>query len=150
MQIDLPQSGGCQCGRVRYEITGRPSMLYACHCTECQRQSGSAFGLSMRLRADDWQITSGTLKHFVRDSHKPGAPVACYFCPDCGTRIYHQRASRENSVTLKPGTLDDTSWLRPTAAIWLRSAQGWAPLPDAFQRFETQPDDFSVLALAAE
>ena len=40
------QTGGCQCGAVRYEVTGPPIKLYVCHCTECQRQSGSAFGMS--------------------------------------------------------------------------------------------------------
>lgn len=148
MEIELPQSGGCQCGNVRYQVTGQPLMLYACHCTECQRQSGSAFGLSLRLRPDDLQHDPARLKHFMREADSK-REMACYFCPDCGVRIYHARPSRPGSLTLKPGTLDDTGWLRPTAAIWLRSAQGWVPLPDGFARFDTQPEKFSVLALAA-
>ena len=44
--MKLPQSGGCQCGAIRYEITGPPAAVYACHCTECQKQSGSAFAMA--------------------------------------------------------------------------------------------------------
>ena len=45
----FPQPGGCQCGSVRYQVTGPPRMVYACHCTECQRQSGAAFALAFSL-----------------------------------------------------------------------------------------------------
>ncbi len=37
-------TGGCQCGNIRYEVVGTPKQLVVCHCTDCQRQSGSAFG----------------------------------------------------------------------------------------------------------
>ena len=48
----LPLSGGCQCGRVRYQIRAEPLAVYVCHCTECQRQSGSAFALSLAVARD--------------------------------------------------------------------------------------------------
>jgi hypothetical protein len=57
--LRLPQAGGCQCGAVRYEIAAAPLTLYACHCAECQRQSGSAFGLSMPVPAGAVRITAG-------------------------------------------------------------------------------------------
>lgn len=44
--MSFPQSGGCQCGAIRYEISGPPAAVYACHCTECQKQSGSAFAMA--------------------------------------------------------------------------------------------------------
>ena len=47
-----PYLGGCQCGTIRYKIRGEPWAIYACHCTECQRQSTSAFGLSMPVRRE--------------------------------------------------------------------------------------------------
>lgn len=145
MEIELPQVGGCQCGAVRYEVTGLPLALYACHCTECQRQSGSAFGLSMIVAAGDFHLT-GALKHFARDGGGE-TEVHGHFCPECGTRIYHSRPGRRDRYTLKPGTLDDTTWLRPSAAIWLRSAQGWAPIPDGWKTFPGQPEEFSDLRL---
>ena len=67
--------GGCQCGRVRYTLTQDPVRLYACHCTECQRQSGSAFSMTMLVNEDGIDVT-GTLKEFVRISDK-GNSVVC-------------------------------------------------------------------------
>ena len=59
--------GSCQCGEVHYQIKGEPLVLYRCHCTECQKQSGSGFGMSMWIRNDDFEILKGSLKHFQRD-----------------------------------------------------------------------------------
>ena len=52
-----PYTGGCQCGQVRYELSGEPIRLIACHCTECQRQSGSAFGMSMLIKKEDLKLS---------------------------------------------------------------------------------------------
>ena len=52
----LPMTGGCQCGAIRYEITSFPLLLYTCNCTDCQRQTGSAFALNMPVRFRDFHI----------------------------------------------------------------------------------------------
>jgi hypothetical protein len=97
------RSGGFQCGYGRYEVTKRPVGLAVYYCRECQRQSGSAFGMSLGIPEGAFRLTSGTLKTFavVCDS---GRRKTCAFCPECGTRIYHQTA---NGMSLKAGTLDD-------------------------------------------
>ena len=60
MQRD--RDGGCQCGAVRYRIHGEPLGLAVCHCTECQRQSGSAFGMSLAVAEPSFELLSGVLK----------------------------------------------------------------------------------------
>jgi hypothetical protein len=119
-------SGGCQCGNVRYEITGAPVELVVCHCKECQRQSGSGFGMSLFVADGGFRLTAGELKffHVTCDS---GRLKTCAFCGDCGTRIYH---STGGSISLKPGTLDDTAWLRPTHHYWTQRKQPWVVIPD--------------------
>ena len=121
--------GGCQCGRVRYRVEGEPIGLAVCHCRECQRQSGSAFGMSLALRRDAFQLVAGELASFttVADS---GRSKRCHFCPSCGTRIFHQ--SFEAAISLKAGTLDDTSWLVPTAHYWTQRMQPWVEIRKAF------------------
>ena len=121
-------TGGCQCGSVRYVLTTQPIRLAACHCTECQRQSGSAFGMSMLVNKDSLTVT-GLTKQFTRIADS-GNEVTGVFCPECGVRIYHVLKSAQDVLSLKPGTLDDTSWLRPGYFVWMRSAQGWVPVPD--------------------
>ena len=70
--------GSCQCGEVHYQIKGEPLVLYRCHCTECQKQSGSGFGMSMWIRNDDFEILKGSLKHFQRIADSEGK-MECFF-----------------------------------------------------------------------
>lgn len=132
------RTGGCQCGGVRYEVTGEQKTIVVCHCSECQRQSGSAFGMTMVLGKQQFRLTKGALEVFtwVSDS---GAEMHGYFCPDCGSRIYHQNNYPEDAVLLKPGTLDETSELVPELQLWTRSKQQWCKLPESVRSFETQP-----------
>jgi len=60
------------------------------------------------------------------------------FCPDCGVRIYHVLKSAPDVLSLKPGTLVDTSWLRPSSFIWMKSAQSWVPVPDGVKALAGQ------------
>ncbi len=126
----MPQihEGGCQCGVVRYRITGEATALFACHCSHCQRQSGSAFGLSMRLAADQFQLIKGELKGFAR----PGNDriITGSFCPDCGTHIHHKLGDQPDVISLKPGTLDDTEWLLQPVLVFTDNAQDWYQMPD--------------------
>jgi hypothetical protein len=106
--------------------------LAACHCKECQRQSGSAFGMSMPVKKDSLTVT-GLTKQFTRIADS-GYEVTGVFCPECAVRIYHVLKSVQDVLALKPGTLDDTSWLRPDHFIWMKSAQGWFLSPRASKR----------------
>ena len=109
--------GSCQCGEVHYQIKGEPLVLYRCHCTECQKQSGSGFGMSMWVRNDDFKILRGSLKHFHRIADS-GGKMECFFCSNCGVRIYHKTLNKKRDyIVLKPGTLHDTQALQPTVDI---------------------------------
>jgi hypothetical protein len=144
--MNFPQSGGCQCGAVRYEITGPPVTVYACHCTECQRQSGSAFAMAAVIPKESFRITQGSPAMFARQTG-PAKTMECWFCAACGTRLYHVPggASYPNR-NVKPGTLDDTSWLAPAIHFWTRSAQQWVVISEDVTSFETQPDTLSWTA----
>ncbi|MEO0431809.1 MAG: GFA family protein [Cyanobacteria bacterium J06656_5] len=136
--MPFPYTGGCQCGQIRYEIQAEPLTLYVCHCTECQRQSSSAFGMSMPVPRDAVKLSQGTPKQWSRPAAS-GRTVICFFCGECGTRLFHQ-PTRNNKITnIKPGTLDDTSWLQPVGNLWTTSAQPWIPLSDNMVNIEQQP-----------
>lgn len=141
--MSAPYTGGCQCGRIRYEIRGEPLTLYCCHCTECQRQSSSAFGMSMPVRSEDVFILRGEPKEWRRRSDS-GKEVLCRFCPDCGTRLFHNPTRNTKVTNIKPGSLDDTKWLRPIGNLWTRSAQPWVVLAGELS-YEQQPQDFTDL-----
>ena len=140
----LPMTGGCLCARHRYQIDQPPLTLYACHCTDCQTQSTSAFGLSMPVpRA----AVSGTLEglgHHVRHT-AAGRTVTGWFCAACGTRLFNEPSRNPLILNIKPGTLDDTAWLRPVGHLWLADAQPWFQPPADALCYAGQPDGFDAL-----
>jgi hypothetical protein len=122
-----------------------PLLVFACHCTECQRWSGSAFGLSMPVRRDSFALTRGAPKAW-RHTGASGFESSYWFCADCGGRIFGQRSDQPDVVTMQAGTLDDTSWVRPIAHIYLRSAQAWERIPNNAECFDQMPNDSLTLA----
>lgn len=147
MMPSLPLLGGCQCGAVRYQIGALPLTCYACHCTNCQTLSGSAFGLSMPVTRNSFKITQGQLKAWNLTSPS-GKPAVVWFCDACGCRIFSERPSRPGVVNVRGGSLDDTSWLKPAAHIWIRSAQPWMRFGNDVLTFEMEPVDFGPIAEA--
>jgi hypothetical protein len=135
----LPLTGGCCCGQVRYEVRAEPTALYCCHCTDCQRQTGSAYAMSMFVPRRAVAIIAGVPKSWRRQGDS-GRFMRCFFCGECGARLYNEPENRPDVTVLKPGTLDDTSWLRPAGDIWTRSKQPWVALPADAPHFPTQAD----------
>ena len=81
----LPMSGGCVCGRHRYTITVLPLTVYACHCADCQTQSGSAFGMSMPVARSGFRVTGAEDLGTHLRAAASGRTVAGRFCTTCGT-----------------------------------------------------------------
>ena len=150
MNAGLERTGGCQCGTLRYRLTGEAQMLYACHCSDCQKQSSSAFGMSLIVTPDKVEFTAGLERLKTWDTHgDDGKLKRCAFCADCGTRIYHAGGTDSEALSIKAGSLDDTSWLQPVAQIWLKSAQPWLGIDRRrFHCFDAEPDDETLLQKA--
>ena len=98
--MGAPYTGGCQCGKIRYVLKNKPIDFYACNCTACQQQSGSAFGLSMVVEKESFEI-DGELTNFVRTADS-GSKITTYFCPGCGNRIYAVSPYNDENTVLKP------------------------------------------------
>ena len=139
--------GQCHCGAVRYRVTGTPLTLFACHCTECQRQSSSAFGMALWVQDAQVVLTGSELSEWVRPLPS-GQRMACRFCPTCGTRLFHQVLGQTRFMSIKPGTLDDTSWLEPAGHIWTASRQPWVDVPPTSLHYPGNPPGFEQLMAA--
>ena len=148
MASTIGKTGGCQCGSIRYQLTGEAIMLYACHCRDCQQQSSSAFGMSLIVAGDDLLLLKGSDSLRRWDTRgEDGSIKRCYFCPDCGSRIYHASDGKDDNISVKAGSLDDVGWLRPVAHIWLQSAQPWIEIDEnAYACFDREPKDEADLA----
>ncbi len=122
-------TGGCQCGAIRYVLLGKPKMLYICHCSDCQKQSSSAFGMSLIMPPGKVGFIQGKSRLKTWQTRgEDGTVKRCAFCPDCGTRIMHGSDSVDDPVSIKADSLDGTRWLNPVAHIWLKSAQSWVTI----------------------
>jgi len=141
------QEGGCLCGALRYSIEGRGVLLSACHCTECQRTTGSAFGLSLIVLRESVKLLKGTPRVFEK-TFDDGRVKTTTFCTECAGRIWNELARIPQIINVKPGTLDDPKWLDPVAHIWLSKKQPWVPIPDGALRFDGQPEDFGAVVKA--
>lgn len=135
-------TGACQCQRTTYRLVSRRYAVYACHCRECQKQTASAFALSMPVWAADMSI-AGTPETYVRDADS-GTRTHCHFCSGCGTRLFHSSARSRDVFTVKAGTLDDARSLSPVAHLWASRKQAWVLLPPDVPCFDTQPEDLKA------
>lgn len=139
MTTDTAMTGGCQCGAVRYEITGAPLELYVCHCVDCRKQSASAFGMSLIVGAEDFRMTRGAVKSWTRPTDS-GNRLNCYFCADCGSRLWHQGDTNATSVTVKPGSLDVPVDFSGAVHIWTTRKVPGFEIPAGAITFDGEPE----------
>ncbi len=130
--------GGCRCGEMRYRVSGAPKFIFACHCTDCQRFSASAFSLGMIYEEAQFELTQGVAREWAKTGSS-GKPSVNYTCPTCATWLYTRPQSHPGLAVVRPSSLDDHSWVRPIAQIYTRSALPWAVLPTGF----TYDEEFS-------
>jgi hypothetical protein len=139
--------GRCQCGHVRYRVVGETVALFICHCTECQRQSASAFGTALWLRNYHKEVVGGEPVAWRRTT-PAGRQLICEFCPRCGTRVFHQMADQFEMLSIKPGSLDTVLDLEPVAQIWTSSARSWVQLPAGTLSYRENPPTFDEIFAA--
>ena len=142
--MPAPYHGDCLCGLIRYRLTDEPLTLYACHCTDCQRRTGSAFALSMPVFKSGLDLLKGEPRTYAV-TLSDGRQKHGTFCGECGTRLWGEPPKFPQVVVVQPGTLDDTTWLQAIGHIWTRSAQPWISIPKDTVNFEGQPEDPMVL-----
>lgn len=131
-------SGGCLCGKVRYSSDAAPAIVAICHCTHCQRQSGSAFSMNIGVPADQLRVEGDTLATY-EDTGSSGMPVLRKFCRNCGSPIFSDVKSSLGLSFVKAGTLDDASWVKPAVQIWGASRQPWATIDPAVPQLPGNP-----------
>ena len=124
---ELPITGGCLCGGVRFEISEPLLEAHYCHCTRCQRRTGTAASASALTAPGSLEITRG--RDLIR-SWSPGDGWVKAFCGECGGHLYsidHEDADR---VGVRMGAIDGDPGIRPSARQYTAYAAVWEPIPD--------------------
>ncbi len=117
-------TGGCLCGKIRYTVSQPLQNIIVCHCTHCQKASGSGAMHNAVVPTSAVTFTSGAPKVFA-DTAASGNILNRYFCGDCGSPIYSQRAKMPEVMVLRVGTLDDSNDMKTVMNIWTNSARPW-------------------------
>lgn len=131
--LNLPLEGGCRCGRVRIRISAAPLLSMACHCTGCQRMTGSAYSLSAAIPAGGFAVIAG--EPVIGGLH--GASRH-YFCPHCMSWLFTRPEGIDAFVNVRPTLLDDAAWCAPFIETQTREKLPWAATP-ALHSYEQWP-----------
>lgn len=127
-----PHEGGCLCGATRYRVRSAPARVTICHCTFCQRMTGSGYLVEPVFARDDFSVTGKPVGH-VHTSDGSGAAVTVMRCADCGTNLWLDLARFPDVVGIIGGTFDDPNWFARSGPdvrhIFARSAQRGTVFP---------------------
>jgi len=139
--------GACMCGRIRYEIRGRPRWMYQCHCGKCRAGTGTSFATNVIVDADKFRITSGleSLERFESSPRK-----FRHFCSGCGSPIYSHGEKTKQVVSVRCGTLEDDPGLRVAYHAFTASKAPWVEIRDDCPQFAEWPDPALVNRLSEE
>jgi len=130
-------NGGCLCGAVRYEVQGDPAFSGICHCSDCQKATGSSHVAIMAVPEAAVKIT-GETKGFEVVGESQGT-ISRNFCPTCGSLLFSKPSRMAGIILLTAGTLDDPSTYKPQVVIYTRSRPEWAKLSGGLPEFEGAP-----------
>lgn len=130
-------SGSCSCGGVTYKAKARIDQGYACHCTDCQTRTGSAFSTLLPVAAAGLEVQGET--RTVIQVEGEGVRAIAHVCPDCLTRLFNRNPLWPDLAILRAGTLDRSAEFVPALHIWTTSAQPWISFPETAVALAEQP-----------
>jgi hypothetical protein len=118
----------CACGQLSITLVGEPDQIGICHCTECQRRTGSVFGVSAFFSESKLRAIEGNRTRYVR-SAASGNMLGFDFCPTCGTTLFWESSGRPNVLGVAVGAFGDREFPAPRVAVWTERKHAWVEMP---------------------
>lgn len=129
--------GGCACGEVRFRLTREPIVVHACHCTWCQRETGTAFALNALIESAALELLDGAPIGIDTPSES-GRGQRIMRCPRCQIAVWsHYAGAGQRAAFVRVGTLDDPTACPPHAHIFTASKRPWVVIPPEAESFAT-------------
>tara|TARA_R110002072_G_scaffold56097_4_gene145523 strand:+ start:3132 stop:3641 length:510 start_codon:yes stop_codon:yes gene_type:complete len=124
--------GGCRCGTTRVNLRDKPLFVHACHCLTCQKNTGSAFGITTIMLESDIELIQGSLivKAIEQAPHRHR-----HLCSTCGEQLYSTATNHPRSAIFQVGSLDDPRRITINAHIFTKQKHDWLVLPDNVLQF---------------
>jgi len=136
----MEHSGGCVCGAVRFKAIGEPSRVTVCHCTWCQRRTGSAFGVEAVFDQAQVEVVGDTVARYRHVSDESGRWLDVEFCGRCGGNLGFTLEAVPGIRTLPAGAFDDAGWITTERQqfrhVFARSRRDWSDLSSAVEVHE--------------
>ena len=127
--------GGCNCGAVRYRLLAPPMFTHCCHCTWCQRETGSAFALNAMIERDRLDVTGAVVMERLPSASGKGQEIAR--CPVCRVAVFSHYAGAGRALAfVRVGTLDTPAACPPDVHIFTATKQPWVVFPAGAKVFE--------------
>jgi hypothetical protein len=120
-------TGGCLCGGVRFELTADPVEASYCHCTRCQRRTGTGSSAQARIEPGTLRILAG--EQLVK-SYRPPDGFAKDFCSECGSALWSRDPASGEISGVRLGSFDGDPGIRPSRRQFVAYAAVWEPIPD--------------------
>ena len=137
MYVELPITSGCGCGAVRFEVTAPFAAAVYCHCTRCQRRTGTAASANARTEPGSFRVLQGD-EHLRVWSPPDGAEKV--FCALCGSSLFSRSAGDPPLIGVRFGALDRDPGIRPQWRQYVAYAATWEPIPDdGLPRYDERP-----------
>ena len=131
-------TGACLCGGVRFELVEPPVSASYCHCTRCQRRTGTAASANARVAPGSVRVLAGA--ELVRSYEPPDGAIKD-FCSNCGGALWSRDRASGEIRGVRLGTFDGDPGVRPSSRGYVAYAAPWEPIPDdGLERFpEARP-----------
>jgi hypothetical protein len=121
-------TGGCLCGGVRFELSEPPVSAGYCHCTRCQRRTGTAASASAQIAPGSLRITAG--EELIRSYEPPSGGFGKDFCSACGSALWSRDPADSEVRGVRMGAFDADPGVRPAYRQFVAYAAPWEPIPD--------------------
>ena len=123
----------CQCGQLSVEAAGPSPAVVMCHCTACQRRTGSPFGL-VGYYPESALTLAGEATRYARAADS-GTDFESFFCPRCGATVYMRAGKHPGLIGVAVGAFADPDHPPPVRSVWEEGRHGWVVVPDGAQHF---------------
>ena len=128
-------TGSCLCGGVRFELTSAPASASYCHCTRCQKRTGTAASANARIDGNTFQLTQG--RELVRTWRHPDGGFEKAFCGECGAHLFSRNPDDPSQMGIRMSSFDGDPGVRPSSRQFVAYAASWEPIPDdGLERFD--------------
>jgi hypothetical protein len=127
-------AASCCCKSLGITVTGDPDLVAVCNCTQCQRRTGSPFGVGAYYKRERVVAIKGESALFTRMAES-GRHLTFHFCPNCGTSVYWTLEMRPDHFGIAAGCFDDPGFLHPTRVVWAQHKHAWVQFPEGLSFF---------------